>query len=598
MDTQETSVRPDVVHGNGGAAAPIDIQSRLTNVFENLQDVLHGMWAVVVICDAEGIIEYVNPRFEEVTGYTAARVLGQHVRTISWEPDGALSGSAELARGRRWRGEIKWLDAGGEERWALSSIQPLRSSNGSIARYIGIYFDITEAKQAELALRESEAYWRALVENAPDRILVIDREGVIQRLNRPPLVAPPEAVIGHSVFEFAEEEYHDALREALCAVFERGETRTVESRTVGPSGVRFWHSYSIGPVHVSGCVAAAVVVTHNVTERKAAEDRLKRSEEYWRALVENAPAFIVTVDREGTIATVGRAMEGGTPEATIGYTIFAFAAPEAQDEWREVLRQVFEEGKRLTVENQASQSSGEVRWWSCTVGPVWEGDTVTAAVIVSLDVTERKEADERMRAFATAVPDVIVVVDRDGNYIEALSHTKSARALVPDPDNVRGHNIREFIPPQQAEWTLRFVRRTIETGQPQEAEDLFNLPSGPCWIAGRSAPLTLSDGTPAVVIHAHDISNRKRLEQELENLREEIEAHAEKKLQHGAQYGLTFREITVLDLIARGKSDKEIAGLLGLSPFTVNKHSSNVVKKMAAKSRSEAVARAVREAII
>jgi PAS domain S-box-containing protein len=585
------------VHGNGSAPAPVDIQARLAHVFENLSEVLHSMWASVVICDAEGIIEYVNPRFEEVTGYAASRVLGQHVGTISWEPDGALSGSAELARGQRWRGEVKWLDAAGGERWSLSSIQPLRSSNGSIARYIGIYFDITEAKQAELALRESEAYWRALVESAPDHILVVDREGVIQRLNRPPLVAPPEAVIGHSVFEFAEEEYHGALREALCAVFEHSETRTVESRTVGPSGVRHWHSYSIGPVHVNDCVAAAVVVTHNVTERKAAEDRLKRSEEYWRALVENAPAFIVTVDREGTIATVRRAMEGGTPEATVGYTIFAFAAPEAHDEWRDVLRQVFEDGKRLTVENQASQSSGEVRWWSCTVGPVWEGDTVTAAVIVAVDVTERKETDERMHAFATAVPDVIAVMDESGNYIEVLSDSKGALALVPSED-IRGQCVKDFVPPQQAKWVQNFIRRTIETGQPQEAEDRFDLPSGPCWIAGRSAPLTLSDGTPAVVIHAHDITKRKQLELELENLREEIEAHAEKKLPHGAQYGLTFREITVLDLIARGKSDKEIAGLLGLSPFTVNKHSSNVVKKMAASSRSEAVARAVREAII
>jgi len=88
------------------------------------------------------------------------------------------------------------------------------------------------------------------------------------------------------------------------------------------------------------------------------------------------------------------------------------------------------------------------------------------------------------------------------------------------------------------------------------------------------------------------------MEEELQRLREEIEARAEEGIDRAAQYALTFREITVLSLIARGNSDKEIADLLGLSPFTVNKHSSNLVRKMRARSRTEAAARAVREGII
>jgi two-component system NarL family response regulator len=99
-------------------------------------------------------------------------------------------------------------------------------------------------------------------------------------------------------------------------------------------------------------------------------------------------------------------------------------------------------------------------------------------------------------------------------------------------------------------------------------------------------------------MHAQDVSERVRLEEELQRLREEIEERAEERLARGADSGLTFREVTVLTLMARGKSDKEIAALLGLSPFTVNKHASNLVRKLAARSRTEAAARAVREGII
>ena len=108
----------------------------------------------------------------------------------------------------------------------------------------------------------------------------------------------------------------------------------------------------------------------------------------------------------------------------------------------------------------------------------------------------------------------------------------------------------------------------------------------------------MSDGRTVAVVHTLDITERKRLEDEVRHLREEAEEQAEEVMARAAGFGLTFREVTVLSLIARGKSDKEVANLLGLSPFTVNKHSSNLVRKLGARSRSQAVARAVREDII
>ncbi len=63
-------------------------------------------------------------------------------------------------------------------------------------------------------------------------------------------------------------------------------------------------------------------------------------------------------------------------------------------------------------------------------------------------------------------------------------------------------------------------------------------------------------------------------------------------------YGLTFRELTVLHLVAAGKSDKEIGVELGISHFTAQKHTSNILAKMSAGSRTEAAARALREGML
>ena len=203
-----------------------------------------------------------------------------------------------------------------------------------------------------------------------------------------------------------------------------------------------------------------------------------------------------------------------------------------------------------------------------------------------------------MRAIATAISDLLVVVDEEGLLLEVLAPDTGAGLLGRPAEDLQNRRVHEFLPHDQAEWAVEVVRETIASGKPREDEALFDLPSGPTWLSCRSAPLNLSDGRTVAVVHTLDITERKRLEDEVRHLREEAEEQAEEGMAHAAGFGLTFREVTVLSLIARGKSDKEVASLLGLSPFTVNKHSSNLVRKLGARSRSQAVARAVREDII
>jgi DNA-binding NarL/FixJ family response regulator len=63
-------------------------------------------------------------------------------------------------------------------------------------------------------------------------------------------------------------------------------------------------------------------------------------------------------------------------------------------------------------------------------------------------------------------------------------------------------------------------------------------------------------------------------------------------------YGLTFRELSVLHLVAQGETDRAIATKLGLSLFTVNKHVSNILGKMGVASRTEASVRAASEGLL
>nr|CRH05741.1 Putative histidine kinase with one CHASE domain, two PAS domains, one HisKA domain and HATPase c domain [Candidatus Magnetococcus massalia] len=114
---------------------------------------------VVVITDVEGTIEYVNPAFEAVTGYSSAEAVGQNPRLLK-SPD--TSGEVHKALwqtitlGNVWRGEMKNRCKDGSHYWALLAIFPVRDDSGEIIHFIGLQEDISARKGNEKLLLEAK----------------------------------------------------------------------------------------------------------------------------------------------------------------------------------------------------------------------------------------------------------------------------------------------------------------------------------------------------------------------------------------------------------------------------------------------------------
>ena len=95
-----------------------------------------------------------------------------------------------------------------------------------------------------------------------------------------------------------------------------------------------------------------------------------------------------------------------------------------------------------------------------------------------------------------------------------------------------------------------------------------------------------------------DITNRIRMEEALQRARETLEGKIERQMVRRNPYRLTFREFTVLHLVAAGRANKEIARELDISVLTAHKHVANILAKMNAASRTEAGVRALREGLL
>ncbi len=131
--------------------------------------------------------------------------------------------------------------------------------------------EIVERKRVEDSLRASEEKWRSLVENAPDIIMTIDREGTILFINHTVPGLTPEQTIGTSVYEYVPPEYHDTMRDSFTQVFKTGEAESYEVAGVGPDGSTSWYLTHVGPLKHNGKVVGLMQITRDITERKRAE---------------------------------------------------------------------------------------------------------------------------------------------------------------------------------------------------------------------------------------------------------------------------------------------------------------------------------------
>jgi len=114
----------------------------------------------VVITDAQGAIEYVNPKFTQLTGYSAAEVLGQNPRVLKsgeFPPESYARLWATITGGEIWKGEFHNRKKDGELFWEAATIAPIKAGDGRITGFVALKEDITERQQAKKLLEQLNA---------------------------------------------------------------------------------------------------------------------------------------------------------------------------------------------------------------------------------------------------------------------------------------------------------------------------------------------------------------------------------------------------------------------------------------------------------
>jgi len=187
------------------------------------------------------------------------------------------------------------------KRWYLISMEPMTDHDGRIRSTLIIARDITEHKQAEIALQQSEEKYRVLVESAGEAICTLDARGVYLFMNTTAarrLGGTPEDFVGKTMWDVFPKAIADRQAGHVRDIILGGVGDLSETLTY-LGGQPRWYQTSIEPIRDhNGEIRSALVIARDVTDRKQAEDKLKQSEAFHRTLFEGAVEGIIIADIE------------------------------------------------------------------------------------------------------------------------------------------------------------------------------------------------------------------------------------------------------------------------------------------------------------
>jgi PAS domain S-box-containing protein len=161
------------------------VRRRIEDRLRQLSRAVEQSPSIVVITDIRGNIEYVNPKFTEVTGYTLDEIRGQNPRILK-SGETSPAEYAHLWRiitgGGEWHGEFHNVKKNGDSYWEYASISPIKSPDGIITHFLAVKEDITARKAAEAAEHEQRQLAEALRNTAAALNSTLDLETVLDRI--------------------------------------------------------------------------------------------------------------------------------------------------------------------------------------------------------------------------------------------------------------------------------------------------------------------------------------------------------------------------------------------------------------------------------
>lgn len=415
------------------------------------------------------------------------------------------------------------------------------------------------AMSQELALQKSEEKYRSLVTNIPDVTWTTNSDGGTTFIS--PNVEKVYGFTPEEIYEQGSEVWFGRIHEddigkvkkAFGALIKNGETYDIEYRIKRKDGQWIWlYDRSVSTHKKKGVVYADGVFT-DITERKKAEQNLRRSEEKFRDIFEKTVIGMYRTSPDGRILMANPALV-----RMLGYSSFEELAErnleaegyEPQYPRSEFKKRIERDGRVVAMESSWLRRDGTALLIIENARVVRDenGNTLYYEGTAE-DITERiraelalRESEEKYRTLVESAGESIATIDDNGHFL--FMNMTGAKRVGGRPEDYVGKTMWEVFPKKIADRQMASVRQVIKTGEGINTITLTELQTQSRWYNTTIEPLRDSSGkvTAALVI-ARDIHEFKQAQEELARYREEM-VRAEQLASLGTLSAMTAHQLT------------------------------------------------------
>lgn len=396
---------------------------------EFIKQVVDTSPSIIFVKDAEGNFSFVNTECANLFGKPVEEIIGVNVNLFyACKEEPAFYNLVDkqvIDEGKEVRVTEKFTKENGEVVWLNTVKKPLISANGEV-HVLGISTNITEQRQAQQRLEESEELFRLLSENSKDLISLHEPNGryiYVSKACKELLGYEPEELIGRMPVEILHPD--DILmvnQKGNADYLLEHKNILVQHRLIRKDGSVQWVETNIKPIlGESGEVVKVQSAVRDITERKKSEEALKASEKKYRNLITYSPAFFCTHNMQGVLQEVNPHMLdrlGYTAEDMVGHNLQEFLPERHKANLQKYLQSFLD---RNLVEGILTvlDKEKEERFLFYKNYKVEEPNTEPFIIGIAQDITDRMHTEQQLKKAKEAAEESARVKE---NFLANMSH--------------------------------------------------------------------------------------------------------------------------------------------------------------------------------
>lgn len=425
----------------------------------------------------------------------------------------------ELAENKQYKvdREYRLILKDGSIRWLHDKGQLIRDEHGEPICWQGLIIDITEKKEAENALKESEKRYRDLFENANDLLYIHDLKGNFISFNQTAVKVfgyTREEALRLNLKDIIEPQFIELAKKQIAEKIGGKENSVYEIECKSKQGKRLILEINSRILYQNGVPYAVQGTARDNTEKKKAKQKLIESEERFRDLFENANDLIYTHNLDGRLTSLNRTAElvtGYTRDEAVNMTIYDITAPEFIEKPKEMIKRKLAGDPSTTYEMDIITKDMCRKTMEVSSRLIYENGQPMGVQGIARDVTERNRLINERDRFYELSMDLLATVDSSGCIIQI--NPSWEKTLFFDDGELIGKNVFSLIYPSDIGEAMKYAAE-VRSGQTISFEIRMICKDGTFrWIYWGIIPVPNEKISYAV---GRDITQRKLSEQTLE----------------------------------------------------------------------------------